>query len=61
MGLTSQLINETSKVIQKLLNYFHGTIISTSFSLSAADVFPVIFNLDLTDSESAKLSFGSSL
>ena len=30
------------------------------FSLPTAGVFPVIFILDLNDSESAKLSFGSS-
>ena len=28
---TSQLINEISKVLQKLLRYFNGTTISTSF------------------------------
>ena len=59
--LTSQLIKGISRVLQKLLKYFNGTIISTFFSLPAAGVFPVIFILDLNDSESAKLSFGSSL
>ena len=34
---------------------------STSFLLSAAGVFPVIFISDLNDSESVILSFGSSL
>ena len=61
MRLTSQLVNGISRVLQKLFKYFNGTIISTSFSLPAAGVFPVIFILDLNDSESAKLSFGSSL
>ena len=61
MRLTSQLINGISRVLQKLLKYFNGTIISTSFVLPSAGVFPVIFILDLNDSESAKLSFGSSL
>ena len=61
MRLTSQLINGISRVLQKLLKYFNGTIISTSFLLPAAGVFPVIFILDLNDAESAKLSFGSSL
>ena len=61
MRLTSQLIKGISRVLQKLLRYFNGTIISIYFSLSAAGVFPVIFILDLNDSESARLSFGSSL
>ena len=61
MRLTSQLIKGISRVLQKLLRYFNGTIISTYFSLSAAGVFPVIFILDLNDSEPARLSFGSSL
>ena len=43
--LTSQLINGISSVLQKLLKYFNGTIISTSFVLPAAGVFPVIFTL----------------
>ena len=47
--------------LQKLLKYFNATIISTSFSLLAARVFPVISTLDLNDLESARLSFGSSL
>ena len=41
--LTSQLINGISRVLQKLLKCFNGTIISTSFSLPAAGVFLVIF------------------
>ena len=61
MGLTSQLINGISRVPQKILRYFNGTIISTAFSLLAAGDFSVIFLLDLNDLESAKLSFGSSL
>ena len=61
MRLTSQLINGISRVLQKLLRYFNGTIISTSFAFPAAGVFPAIFILGLNDSESAKLSFGSSL
>ena len=60
MGLTSPLNNAISRVLQKLLKYFRGTIISTSFSLPAAGVFPVIFILDLNDSESANLSLVSS-
>ena len=58
MSLTSQLIKGISRVFQKLLKYFNGTIISTSFSLPAAGVFPGIFILDVNDSESVKSSFG---
>ena len=61
MRSTSQLINGISRVLQKLLKYFNGTIILTSFLLSSAGAFPVIFILDLNDSEFVKLSFGSSL
>ena len=43
------------------LNILMGTIISTNFVLPSAEVFPVIFTLDLNDSEFAMLSFGSSL
>ena len=59
--LTSQLINGISRVLQKLLKYFNGTIISASLALPLARVFPVIFTLNSNDSESAKLLFGSSL
>ena len=61
MRLTSRLINGISRVLQKLLKYFNDIIISTSFVLPSAGVFHVIFILDLNDSESVKLSFGSSL
>ena len=61
MRLTSQLVNGISRVLQELLKYFNGTIISTSFVLPSAGVFPVIFILDLNDSEPVKLPFGSSL
>ena len=40
---------------------FNDTIISTLFVLPSARVFPAIFALDINDSESAKLPFGSSL
>ena len=59
--LTSQLIKCISRVLQKLLKYFNDTIISTSFVLSAAGVFPVIFILDLNDLDCTILSPGSSL
>ena len=59
--LTSQLNNGISRVLQNLLKYFNGYIISTSFVLPAAGVFRGIFILDLNDSEFAKVPFGSSL
>ena len=34
------------KSLQKLLKYFAGTFIFTSFVLPPAEVFPVIFTLD---------------
>ena len=59
MRLNSELIKGTPRALQKLLKYFNGTSISTSFSLPLLGTFPVFFILDLNDSESAKLSFGS--
>ena len=59
--LISQFINGISRVLQKLLKYFNGAVISISFILLSAGLFPVIFILDLNDSESVKLLFGSSL
>ena len=59
--LISQLINDISRVLEKLLKYFNVTIISTSFVLPSARVFSVIFVLDLNDSESVRLSIDSSL
>ena len=50
MRLISQLINDISRVIQKLLNCFNDTSISTSFLLSLLGVFAVIVILDLNDS-----------
>ena len=50
MRLISQLINGISGAVRKLLNYFNGTAISTSFVLPSAGVFLVIFILDLNDS-----------
>ena len=46
---------------KNLLKYFNGTIISISFVFPSSGVFPVVFTLYLNDSESAILSFGSSL
>ena len=47
--LTSQLIKGISKVLQKLLKCFSGTIISTSF-VPLFPVRPVIFTLKLNES-----------
>ena len=59
--LISQLIKGISRVLQKLLKYFNGTAVLKSFVLPSSGVFPVIFNLDLSDSESVKVTFGSYL
>ena len=59
--LTSQLFNGISRVVQKLIKYFNGTINLTFFVLPTLGVFPVISSLDLNESESTELSFGSSL
>ena len=59
--LTSQLIKGISKVLQKLLKYFNGTIISTSF-VPSFPVRPVIFTLKLNESvvlASAKITISS--
>ena len=42
MRLISQLINDISRVLQKLLKYFNGTTISTSF-VPSAPVSPAVF------------------
>ena len=47
--LTSQLIKGISKVLQKLLKYFNGTITSTSF-VPSFPVWSVIFTLNLNES-----------
>ena len=51
--LASQLINSISRVLQKLLKYFNGAVISTSFIFPPAGVFSVMFTLDLRNSESS--------
>ena len=61
MRLTSQLINGILRFLPKLLKYFNGTIISNFFFISRSRSFSYYFFLDLNDSESAKLSFGSFL
>ena len=42
--LISQIIKDISRVLQKLLNYFNGTAILTSFILLSAGVTPVILS-----------------
>ena len=61
MRLISQLINNISRVLEKLLKYFNGTAILTSFVEPVAGVFPVVLVLYLNESDSVILSFGSSL
>ena len=51
-------INGISRVLQKLLKYFNGTIISTFFVFLSAGGFPVTFTLVLNESEPAILSLG---
>ena len=60
MRLISQLIKGISRVPQKLLKYFNGTAILTSFVLPLVGVFPVIFILDWNDSEFTIAACGSS-
>ena len=59
--LISHLIKGISRVLQKLLKYLNGTAISTSSVLTSTGVLPVIFALNLNDSESAMVAIGSSL
>ena len=55
--LSSQLINDILRVLQKLIKYFNGTDSSTFFVLQTSGSFPVILILDLNDSDSVILSF----
>ena len=48
--LTSQLNNDISRVLQKLLKYFNQTIILTLSILPLLSVWPVIFILKLNES-----------
>ena len=61
MRLISRLINGIAIVFKKLHKSFNATITSTSFALPSTGVFPFIFILDLNDSDSLKLLFGSHL
>ena len=59
--VTSQFINAISTVLQKLLQYFHGTIIFM-FAMPALLVLSVILDLNLNDLEFViSSSCGSSL
>ena len=62
--LTSQLIKSISRVLQKLLKYFNGTIISTLSIFPPLLVWPGFFALELNESValvSLKLTISSSL
>ena len=50
-----------SIVLQKLLMYFNGIVISTFVALPSREVLPVIFTLNLNYSESVIVAFGSYL
>ena len=54
----SQLTRGISRILRKLLKSFNDTAISTFFVLPAAGVLPVIFVLNLNDSETVILSLG---
>ena len=58
--LISQLIKGISRFFQKLLEYFNDTCIST-FTVLALLVLFMNLDLDLNDSESVAVFFGSSL
>ena len=58
--VTSQFINRISRVLQKLLKYFHGTTIFTS-AIPLLLVLLAILDSHLKDLESVMLSSGSSL
>ena len=56
----SQLIKGISSVLQKLLSYFNGTIISTFF-VRLSPALPVIFSLILNESVIALVSVKSAI
>ena len=59
--MISQLIKGVSRIPQKLLKCFNGAAISTLLLLAAAGVFPVIFTLGMTYSDSAIAALSASL
>ena len=48
MRLISQLINGISRVLQKFLKYFNGSIICTTF-VPSSPVEPIIFYLNVNE------------
>ena len=48
--LTSQLFKGISRVLQKFLKHFNGTIISTLFVSPSSSVWPIVFALKLNES-----------
>ena len=61
ISLTSELVRDSPRVLQKLLKYFSGTIISTFLVPAFSGVLPVNLFLNLVDSESVTGSLGSPL
>ena len=61
MRLISHLMKDISRALQKLLKYFNGTVISTSFVLPSSVLISVIYTLSLNGTEFVKVSFGLSL
>ena len=59
--LFCNLIRCISRALQKLVKYFNGTAISTSFVLPSAGVLSVIIDLNLNDLKSVIVAFGTSL
>ena len=51
MRLISQLIKSISKVVKKLLKFFHDTAIFTFFVLPEGGINPVVLMLNLNDSD----------
>ena len=51
LRLISQFIEDISRVLQKLLKYFNGTAILTSFVLPLSVFLSIIITLDRNDSE----------
>ena len=49
MRLISQLIKSIARVLQKSVNYFNGTIISTFFLPLAESALPLISSLNLNE------------
>ena len=55
LRLISQFIVDISRVLQKLLKYFNGTAILTSFVLPLSVFLSIIFTLDRNDSEFVRI------